>query len=103
VTILRSLLIGLYLSIAMLATGAVAEGMLASASDLVEIRGTFIEGGVECPLFRAEDETTYSLTGIDRTIIKIGASAVLTGAETQFSTCQQGPTFKVRSVTLVED
>ncbi len=82
------------------ATGAVADGAPQDAG-LIEIKGTFVEGGVECPLFRTEDSETYALEGIDRSLVQIGQQAALKGQFVMFSTCQQGQTFSVKSVEPV--
>lgn len=80
---------------------AAADGPSRDAG-LTELKGSFIEGGVECPLFRAEDGTKYALQGIDRSLIVIGEAAVLVGSEVQMSICQQGRAFDVQSVTLAQ-
>lgn len=85
----------------MLATAAGADGVAeAGGTDLIEIKGIFVEGGVECPLFRADDGRGFALTGLDRSAATIGAKATLWGREVQFSTCQQGPTLAVDHIEL---
>jgi hypothetical protein len=100
---LSYLRIGLSLGLAAMTTGAMADGMQADIPGLIEIKGTFVEGGVECPLFLTEDGTRYALQNIDLAIVRIGAAAVLMGAETQFSICQQGPAFDVQTAKVVAE
>ena len=91
---MRYFRIGLGLCLAALTTGAMADGMK-TTTDLTEITGTFVEGGVECPLFRTDDGRGFALMGIDRGTAKIGAKARLWGQAVEFSTCQQGDAFTV--------
>jgi hypothetical protein len=85
----------------LMATAAMGDGP-AKDANLIELRGTFVEGGVECPLFRTDDGTGYALQGIDLTAIRIGAAAVLQGREVEISICQQGRAFDVQSVTFTD-
>jgi hypothetical protein len=85
----------------LMATAAMGDGP-AKDANLIELRGTFVEGGVECPLFQVDGGPSYALQGIDRSIIRIGAKAVLIGRLVEFSTCQQGDAFAVNLVRLIE-
>ena len=78
----------------------IGANMTAASEDLLKLQGMFIEGGVECPLFRVDDGRVFSLSGIDLNLVKIGAKATLWGQEQMFSTCQQGPNFGVERAEI---
>lgn len=70
-------------------------------TDTVSFQGVFVAGGVECPLFEVDDGRVFALQGIDRTLVQIGAKAILWGHERMISTCQQGPAFQVERMETV--
>ena len=67
------------------------------AADLVCVPGRFTDEGVECPAFRGDDGTLYTLTG-DLGDSRPGERACVCGTGAEMSFCMQGRTLAVRSV-----
>lgn len=67
------------------------------------IRGTVIEGGVECPMFRADNGDRFPLRGIARGRFPVGTRLILVGYFVRVSKCMQGPrTLQIERVLDVE-
>ncbi len=79
------------------AAPALAAAAPEKAGATVHLRGTLVEGGVECQAFRAEDGQLYTLTG-DLQGFKTGDKVRITGTVAEISTCQQGTTIAVRDI-----
>jgi hypothetical protein len=62
------------------------------------IRGQLTTEGVECPAFRGEDGTLYTLLG-DLGGFKPGDRVVVEGAPVEISFCMQGITLQLRRIT----
>ena len=93
----RSPLIALgLLLLAGCAGGPAAQGNLASADELC-LRGVFTDEGVECPAFRGEDGTLYTLTGLTRRV-EPGEEHCICGVPAMISFCMQGVTIAVSRV-----
>ncbi len=73
----------------------------AAKSDALLLTGVLIEGGVECPLFQANDGTQYTLMG-DLKGLKIGDKVQLAGEEVEISFCMQGKTLSVKTISKVK-
>jgi LysM repeat protein len=71
-----------------------------SAPDRVTVSGR-IARGVECPLLRADDGRTYSLTG-DLAGYRAGDRVLVQGRLAEVSICMQGPAIEVRRITEAE-
>jgi hypothetical protein len=67
------------------------------AGATLHLRGTLVDGGVECQAFRAEDGQLYTLTG-DLQGFKTGDKVRVTGEVAEISICQQGTTIAVRDI-----
>ena len=76
--------------------GPAARGDVASADERC-LRGVFTDNGVECPAFRGEDGTLYTLTGLID-VPAPGAPACICGAPAEMSFCMQGVTIAVSRV-----
>lgn len=61
------------------------------------LSGKLTAEGVECPAFRAEDNTLYTLTG-DLKGFKAGDRVCLEGTVVEASICMQGTTLKLTSI-----
>lgn len=65
-----------------------------------QLTGVLVEGGVECPLFQADDGMQYTLLG-DLKGLQHGDRVQLTGEEVEVSFCMQGKTLSVKSIKKV--
>lgn len=89
-----------------LASGACAMSNLdntsgnteSGASDLVKIVGKLTSEGVECQALRGDDGQLYTLLG-DLGTLSVDTRVSVSGEKVEFSTCQQGITIRVRSIT----
>jgi len=68
------------------------------ASDLVKIVGKLTSEGVECQALRGDDGQLYTLLG-DLGTLSVDTRVSVSGEKVEFSTCQQGITIRVRSIT----
>ena len=76
--------------------GPAAHGDVAN-SDEICIRGAFTDEGIECPAFRGEDGTLYTLAGVID-MLAPGAPACVCGEPAEMSYCMQGVTITVSRV-----
>ena len=83
-------------------SGSTQAGIIMTASTAppagVEIAGSIIEGGVECPLFRTTDGRVFALDGVAKRKFSPGRSLRLRGREVAMSICQQGRSFLVTEI-----
>jgi hypothetical protein len=70
---------------------------IAMANELV-VEGTITDEGVECPALRGSDGTLYTLVKLPRKV-EVGEQLQIKGRTTMVSTCQQGITIIVDSLT----
>lgn len=77
--------------------GGAAVGAGAEAEPALTVRGLLTAEGVECPAFRADDGTLYSLLG-DLRGLRPGERAWIVGRPGQVSTCMQGIPLAVERV-----
>jgi hypothetical protein len=90
------------LTIILFMAGFVAFGQFSAQAADTRLRGTIISGGVTCPLMRAQDGKTVSLTGLPHEFRKPGTRVSLTGSFVQYSFCQQGSgTFAISRASAV--
>jgi LysM repeat protein len=73
----------------------------ASPSDRLTVTGTLVGGGVECPLFRADNGRLYSLAG-DTGGFRRGDRVIVQGRHVEVSICQQGATIQVHRIAEAE-
>ena len=66
----------------------------------LSLTGMLIDGGVECPLFQADDGAQYTLLG-DLHDLKSGDKVRLSGEEAAISFCMQGKTLSVRTISKI--
>jgi len=69
-----------------------------SGGDLVKIVGRLTSEGVECQALRGDDGQLYTLLG-DIGTLPVEARVSVSGERLDFSSCQQGITIRVRSIT----
>jgi len=70
-------------------------------NEVLHLIGTLTEDGVACQAFRAEDGTTYTLTG-DLKGMKAGDRVGLSGTVVRGSTCQEsGTTLQVKTIRRI--
>ena len=84
-------------SLAAAYTGIIVMAPDALSAD-VEIVGSVIAGGVECPLFRTTDGRVFALDGVAKRNLPQGTRLRLRGREVAMSVCQQGKTFLVTAI-----
>lgn len=69
-----------------------------SGAERLNVTGTLIRGGVECPLLRADNGRVYSLAG-DTGGFGLGDRVLVEGRLAEVSICMQGPTLQVRRIS----
>ena len=78
---------------------AFAADVPSSKIQFVELAGRLVEGGVECPLFEADNGDKYTLVG-DLKGFRIGNRVKLTGNFVEISHCMQGKTISVETIEM---
>lgn len=69
--------------------------MAEQRSQLVEVSGIIVAGGVECPLLRLDGGEQLALQGLRMQDAPVGARVTVRGLRIRMSTCQQGQAFQV--------
>ena len=90
-----------------LASGACAMSKGGTAADnsadkdrvSISIVGRLTSEGVECQALRGDDRQLYTLLGGDLGDLPVETRVSVTGERLEFSTCQQGITIRVQSIT----
>ena len=77
---------------------AAANNSVGSGDIDVTIVGRLTDEGVECQALRGDDGQLYTLLGGIGTL-PVETRVRVTGERLEFSTCQQGITIRVRSIT----
>lgn len=93
-------------AVVFLASGACAmsnrdadpERAASKANDRVTIVGRLTSEGVECQALRGDDGQLYTLLG-DLGTLSVETRVRVSGEKVDFSTCQQGITIRVQSIT----
>jgi hypothetical protein len=68
-----------------------------NAGQMINVRGTLTDEGVECQALRGDDGELYTLTG-DLSGFEDGDRVKVRGTVAEISTCQQGTTIEVQSI-----
>lgn len=66
--------------------------------ETLSLVGKLTAEGVECPAFRDDDNTLYTLMGDLKSWLKAGDRVCVTGTVVEVSTCMQGTTLKLTSI-----
>ena len=90
-----------------LASGACAMSNGETAADQtagkggaeIAVVGRLTSEGVECQALRGDDGQLYTLLGGELGGLPVDARVSVTGERLEFSSCQQGITIRVRSIT----
>lgn len=69
----------------------------AKGGQMINVRGTLTNEGVECQALRGDDGELYTLTG-DLSGFEEGDRVKVRGTVAEISTCQQGTTIEVQSI-----
>ena len=77
---------------------AASDNMAKKADNRVTIAGRLTSEGVECQALRGDDGQLYTLLG-DIGTLSVETRVSVTGERVEFSTCQQGITIRVQSIT----
>ena len=65
----------------------------------ISVVGRLTSEGVECQALRGDDGQLYTLLGGDLGSLPVDARVSVLGERVEFSTCQQGITIRVQSIT----
>src|SRR5688572_30803944 len=68
-----------------------------NAGQMINVRGTLTDEGVECQALRGDDGELYTLTG-DLSGFEDGDRVKVRGTVAEISICQQGTTIEVQSI-----
>lgn len=68
-----------------------------NAGQMINVRGTLTDEGVECQALRGDDGELYTLTG-DLSGFETGDRVRVRGTVAEISICQQGTTIEVQSI-----
>lgn len=78
---------------------ASSNNLTADSTRLVTVVGRLTDEGIECPALRGDDGQLYTLLGRDLGELPVETRVSVTGERLDFSSCQQGITIKVRSIS----
>lgn len=73
------------------------KGNNGNAGQMINVRGTLTDEGVECQALRGDDGELYTLTG-DLSGFETGDRVKVRGTVAEISICQQGTTIEVQSI-----
>ena len=79
--------------------GASADNSGGKDSVRITVVGRLTSEGVECQALRGDDGQLYTLLGGDLGDLPVETRVSVTGERLEFSTCQQGITIRVQSIT----
>ncbi len=83
-----------------MSNGDAASNNKASGRDArVNIIGKLTNEGVECQAMRGDDGQLYTLLGEELGGLPVDTRVSVIGEKLEFSSCQQGITIRVRSIT----
>ena len=83
-----------------MSNGDASTNNSASSGDAsVTVVGRLTSEGVECQALRGDDGQLYTLLGGDLGGLPVETRVSVTGERLEFSTCQQGITIRVQSIT----
>jgi hypothetical protein len=75
-----------------------ADNATSREQPTITVVGRLTNEGVECQALRADDGTLYTLLG-EVGVLPVDTRVSVSGERLEFSSCQQGITIRVRSIT----
>ena len=81
---------------------AVTNDAAGKRDAIITVIGRLTSEGVECQALRGDDGELYTLLGGTGTL-SVDTRVSVTGERLEFSSCQQGITIRVRSITPAAD
>ena len=76
-----------------------SENLSSKSDRLVTVTGRLTDEGVECPALQGDDGRLYTLLGAELGELPVETRVSVTGERLDFSSCQQGITIQVRSIS----
>ena len=93
--------LGGYIALLVGVFGVACAGDAGHKPGVLQLKGMLIEGGIECPLFQANDGAKYTLMG-DLKGLQNGDKVQLSGEEVEVSFCMQGKTLSVKVISKIK-